>query len=100
VVERSHRNRRGRRAGRHRGWYVATGHLIYATDNAPSMRCPSIRKADRARSPVPLLDQVQAGFGNGAGWRSPAAGHLIFVPGRGQQGVQVVEVIGMAGRPW
>jgi Tol biopolymer transport system component len=43
-------------------------------------------------APVPLLDQVQAGFGNGSRMAISPAGHLIYVPGVAQQGVQVVEV--------
>ncbi|HEX9164709.1 MAG TPA: protein kinase, partial [Gemmatimonadales bacterium] len=76
-----------------RGWYVATGHLIYATDNGAVYAVPFDPETRTVRgSPVPVLDQVQAGFGNGTRMAISPAGHLIYAPGVAQQGVQVVEV--------
>jgi serine/threonine-protein kinase len=79
--------------GATRGWYVATGHLIYATDNGAVYAVPFDPETRTVQgSPVPVLDQVQAGFANGSRMAISPAGHLIYVPGIAQRGVQVVEV--------
>ncbi|MEK7381412.1 MAG: protein kinase [Gemmatimonadota bacterium] len=79
--------------GATRGWYIPTGHLIYATDNGAVYAVPFDPRTRKVKgSPVPVLDQVRAGSANGSRLAISPAGALIYLPGTSENGLQLVEV--------
>ncbi len=79
--------------GATRGWYLRTGHLLYATDNGALYAVafdPGRREV--TGSPVPVLDQVQAGNAFGARFAISPAGAMAYLPGTTITGSQLVEV--------
>ena len=79
--------------GATRGWYIGTGHLIYSTDNGALYAIPFDPARREVRgSPVPVLDQVQAGQANGSRLTISAAGAMIYLSGVAVTGRQVVEI--------
>ena len=80
-------------SGATRGWFIPTGHLIYATDNGAVYAVPFDLKSRKVRgSPVPVLDQVRAGDANGSRLAISAAGSMIYLPGASESGAQLVEL--------
>lgn len=79
--------------GATRGWYIATGHLVYATTNGAVYAVPfDPDRREVTGSPVPVLDQVRSGLANGARLAISPSGAIIYLTGATVQGVQVVEV--------
>jgi serine/threonine-protein kinase len=79
--------------GASRGWYIDTGHLVYATPSGAVYAVAFDLKARTVTgSPVPVLDQVQAGRANGSRLAISRSGAMMYLPGTAVQGVQLVEL--------
>ena len=79
--------------GATRGWYLNTGHLVYATQNGALYAVTfDPERREVTGSPVPVLDQVQAGNANGSRFAISPAGAMIYLPGTRVTGTQLVEV--------
>jgi serine/threonine-protein kinase len=79
--------------GATRGWYANSGHLIYATSEGAVYGIPfDPKRREVTGSPVPLLDGVRAGIAHGSRLSVSASGAMMYLPGSGGAGTQVVEV--------
>jgi Tol biopolymer transport system component/tRNA A-37 threonylcarbamoyl transferase component Bud32 len=79
--------------GATRGWYIGTGHLVYATETGALYAAPfDLDRRTVTGPPVPVLDQVSPGIANGSRVAISPAGAMAFLPGEAAGGVQVVEV--------
>lgn len=87
-------------AGATRGWYIATGHLIYATETGAIYAVPfDPDRRDVTGSPVPVLDHVRSGLANGTRLTISPSGAISDLTGVTVQGLlQVVEVDRVAAR--
>jgi len=81
-------------AGATRGWYIATGHLIYATETGAIYAVPfNPDRREVTGSPVPVLDQVRSsGFANGTRLAISPSGTIAYLTGATVQGLHLVEV--------
>jgi len=79
--------------GAGRGWYVGTGHLIYATENGALYAVPfDLDSQSIEGAPVPVLDQVAQGLFRSSRLAISPSGAMIYLTGLTQGGLQVVEV--------
>jgi len=79
--------------GATRGWYLGTGHLVYATEAGALYAVPfDLERRTVTGSPVPVLDQVRAGLAFGSRVAISPGGAMAYLPGAAEGGLQLVEV--------
>ncbi|HSR14540.1 MAG TPA: protein kinase [Gemmatimonadales bacterium] len=79
--------------GATRGWYIGTGHLVYATEAGALYAAPfDLERRTVTGPPVPVLDQVSSGIAFGSRVAISPAGAMAYLPGATEGGVRVVEV--------
>jgi len=85
--------------GATRGWYLPSGHLLYATSEGALYAAPfDLGKRAITGAAVPLLDNVRTGFANGARFAFSPAGSMAYLGGAGSADDQVVVQVDRAGR--
>jgi serine/threonine-protein kinase len=79
--------------GATRGWYVPTGHLLYATEEGAvyGVAFDAGRRVVTG-SPVPLLEGVADGQANALRLAIGASGAMAYLPGSASSGNRLVEV--------
>jgi Tol biopolymer transport system component len=85
--------------GATRGWYLPTGHLLYATAEGALYAAPfDPGKRAITGAAVPLLDNVRSGFANGTRFAVSRAGSMAYLAGGGSASDQVVAQVDRSGR--
>jgi len=85
--------------GATRGWYLPTGHLMYATDEGALYAAAfDVKKRRIVGAAVPLLDNVRAAPGFGAYFAVSPAGMMAYLPGASGAFDRVVSTVDRTGR--
>ena len=79
--------------GATRGWYLPSGHLIYATEEGAIHAVPfDAARGEPQGSAAPVLDGVRGGFLDGFRLAVSASGAMMYLQGSQVLGSQIVEV--------
>jgi len=85
--------------GATRGWYLPTGHLVYATEEGALYAATfDVQKRRIVGAAVPLLDNLRAGPGYGSYFAISPAGMMAYLPGASGARDRVVATVDRTGR--
>jgi len=85
--------------GATRGWYLPTGHLLYATaERALYAVAFDLKQRAVVGAAIPLLDGLLAGYVNGMRLAVSSAGSMAYLPGADHADDQTVVTIDRTGR--